>query len=307
MFLLEMLLFGFTTDETSGNIDRRLSAYLFLLSAEYSKYATYMEQIAHGFTAAQEITDGVALILKKGRFKEIARSLTKLAPFLGAASAVFEIFGLFGNSPEVEKLDQVIGMLNEGFKRMEERFDRIEKKFEDIEDLIKEQHFWTRLRKPMAELLNVQNLVDRYFLVTDPDDREQRRKDLEDEYKTVLDAINEIKKTFEGALVDPPLCKALTDFSKVNRKTVLFVSTDLFNRMIKGAGNFILIGKTLNRTDNDHDEREMVALIQEISEMIEACDESIEKEEWKKEWLTDLNDALVIKKTGISMRICMHM
>ena len=307
IFLYKLLVFGFTADEISGNIDRRLSACLLLISAEYSNYATHMKQVAHGFTAGKEITDGVAKVLEEGSWKKIEKIARNVAPFLGAAGAVFEIVGLFGNSPEVEKLDEVIGMLNEGFNRMEERFDRIEKRFEDIEDLIREQHFWTRLRKPMADLLNVQNLVDRYFLVTDPDDREQRRKDLEDEYKTVLDAINEIKKTFEGALVDPPLCKALTDFSKVNRRTVLFVSTDLFNRMIKGAGNFILIGKTLNRTDNDHDEREMVALIQEISEMIEACDESIEKEEWKKEWLTDLNDALVIKKTGISMRICMHM
>ena len=251
-----------------------------------------MEQIAHGFTAAQEITDGVALILKKGRFKEIARSLTKVVPFLGATSAVFEIFGLFGNSPEVEKLDQVIGMLNEGFNRMEHRFDRIEKRFEDLENTIKEQHFWTRLHDSMAHLIYAQQLVNRYFAVTKPNERAQRQKDLEKEYTNVYKAIITIKSTFDVTLGPHPLCKAVTDFSDVNRRTVLEVSTDLFNRIIKGAGNLILIGKALNRTDNEHDEKEMVDLIKETSEMIETCDENIEKEEWKKEWLTDLDDAL---------------
>ena len=266
-----------------------------------------MEQIAHGFTAAQEITDGVALILEKGRFKEIARSLTKLAPFLGASSAVFEIFGLFGNSPEVEKLDQVIGMLNEGFNRMEHRFDRIEKRFEDIENIIKGEHFWTRLRPSLEKLSNVQYRVDRYFEVTDPIHRAQRQGDLgKDEYDKILDAIIAIKDTFEGAHGTPPLCRAVTDFSKVNRRIILEVSTDLFNRMIKGAGNFILIGKTLNRTDNHHDEREMVALIKEISDKIEACDENIKDEEWKKEWVTDLDNALAgVEKKGKFMCICL--
>ena len=267
-----------------------LNIYCVFYLAEFSNYATHMEQVAHGLSAAKDITDGVAAILEKGKFKEISKSLTKLAPFLGAFGAVVNIIGLFGNSPEVERLNQVIEMLNRGFNRMEYRFDRIEQRFEDLENTIAQEHFWTRLHPRLEDLSNVQARVDRYFAVSDPAQREQRKQDLGDvEYDKVFDALIAIRDTFDGAHGRHPLCKLVTDFSDVNRRTVLEIATDLYNRMIKGALNFVLIGKTLNRADNKNDEKEMIDLLNEISRKIEACDRNIEYTEWKKEWKADLN------------------
>ena len=267
--------------------------------AEFSNYATHIEQVANGLSAAKDITDGVAVVLEKGRFEEFSKSLTKLAPFLGAFGAFLNIIGLFGNSPEVERLDQVIEMLNSGFQRMEYRFDRIEQRFEALENTIKQEHFWTRLRPRLEALSNVQARVERYFAVSDPAQRAQRKQDLgDDEYDKVFDAMIAIRDTFNGAHGSDPLCKLVTDFSDVNRRTVLEVATDLYNRMIKGALNLVLIGKTLNRADNKKDEKDMINLLRGIARKIEACDKNIEHTEWQKEWRADLDKLIGNQRKG---------
>ena len=178
-----------------------------------------MEQVALGYSAAQDIADGVSLILKKGKFDEMSKLLGKLAPFLGAYGAMVNIIGLFGDSPEVQRLDKIMEMLNDGFQRVEYRFDRIEESLKDLENTIKEEHFWTRLRNDLATLNNAQHRVSRYFSVTDPAVRKERQNDLDDaEHNDVFDALNNIKgKSFylcEGflfllfVLIYPALCSA---------------------------------------------------------------------------------------------------
>ena len=258
-----------------------------------------MEQVANGFEAAADITEGISGVISTGKFKRISGSISKLAPFLGAYGAVFNIIGLFGNSPEVERLDQVIGMLNEGFERVEYRFGRIENRIEALENTIKQQHFWTRLRPKLDDLSNVQERVNRSFSVSTPAERAQRLQDLgKDEYDKVLDAMIAIRDTFDGAHGSDPLCKLVTDISDVDRRAVLEVATDLYNRMIKGALNFVLIGKILKRADNKNDEKYMFDLLSKISRMIEECDANIENTEWKNEWIKDLDTAIGDQRAG---------
>ena len=259
-----------------------------------------MEQIAHGFSAARDITDGVAAIIETGQFSKFSKLLGKFAPFLGAYGAMFNIIGLFGNSPEVERLDQIIEILNEGFNRMEYRFDRIEQGFENLEDTIREEHFWTRLSPSLEKLSSAQERVTRYFKVTDPATRAVRQEDLDkDEYDKVFDALIAIRDTFEGSNGRDPLCELVTEYSDVDRRTVLRVATDLYNRMIVGAMNFVLIGKTLGRPDNDEDQEEMIQLLKDISKKINACDKDNKNNLWKKQWPKDLDIIIGDEKKGM--------
>ena len=162
-----------------------------------NNYATEMEQVALGYSAAQDIATGVSEIVKKGKFKDIAKALGKLAPFLGAYGAVVNIVGLFGESGEVQRLNKVMKMLNDGFDRIEYRFDKIEESLSNVENTVLKAHFWTRRQDDLNILHDAQTRVHRYFSTTDPDVREERREDLDEQLRQdLLDSLNRIKGKF---------------------------------------------------------------------------------------------------------------
>ena len=77
------------------------------------------------FGAAKGIADGLVKVFDKSTksmLKSLTSTLGKFAPFLGAFGAVASLFGFLGDSPEVQRLDEVIDMLNKGFKRIEVRY-----------------------------------------------------------------------------------------------------------------------------------------------------------------------------------------
>ena len=104
--------------------------------------------------------------------------------------------------------------------------------------------------------------------------------------------------TFDGKLGGGTLCNQVIEYSKVDRKTVREVSTDLYNRMIKGAINFVLIGKTLDRADNKQDEKDMTEMLKDVFDKIQACDAKIKSSEWLKQWRTDLDGIIGDEPAG---------
>ena len=265
------------------------------LSGEFSAQTDNLEAVALGFQGAEDVIESMTRVVDGktvSKITKIVKSLGKIAPLLGAGGAVFGIFAAFGDSPEEQMLEEVIGMLNEGFQRIEYRFDKIERSFKDLELVIAKQHFWTRLDGNLKDLSSAQRRVDAFFNVKGKDLREQRRKDLDkDQYNKVFDAMSAIKDTFEGKH-GKTLCKAMTDFSNGDRKTVLDVSTDLYNRMVKAALNHIIISKASNRIDTKNREKEMVKDLEDIAKRIQACDKEIEEKVWLKTWKSDLDKSI---------------
>ena len=92
-------------------------------------------------------------------------------------------------------------MVNKGFQRMEGRFDQIEYKLKDLENVVRIEHFWTRINPYLVDLTTVQQRVVDYYNVTKPVEREQRGKDLDDAYyDSTFRAIYAIAGSFEGRL-----------------------------------------------------------------------------------------------------------
>ena len=267
---------------------------LIFLLADFDNTATYMEQVANGFLAGQQVADGLNKVLEKSQdFKKFAGSIGKLAPFLGAVGPVLTLFSLFGNSPEVERLNLLLEMVNKGFQRMEGRFDQIEYKLKDLENVVRNEHFWTRLHPYLVDLTTVQQRVINYYKVTKPAEREQRRKDLgATYYDSTFRAIYAIAGSFEGKHRQNKLCDAVRDFTQVKRYEVLRVSTLLFNRMVTGAQHLVLIGELNKRKDVATTRKELMTLLRKIGNLIDTCDRDIATKRWLPQWRPDLDRAM---------------
>ena len=252
-----------------------------------------MQQVANGFLAGKEITAGISGVMESGKFSQFASKLNKLAPFLGAFGSMVSIVSLFGASEEEQRLEEVIKVLNAGFNRMEYRFDRIEDQLQNLERTITEEHFWTRLTSRLEDLNSVKQRVENFFAVSDPSVRAQRMKDLDStQYNKAFDAIYAIADTFDGKNTAQDLCETVSEFSSVDRKVVLNVAMDLYNRMVRGATDLLLIAKVLEREDQSTTQTEMVTLLKKIANDIGDCDAGIESTAWIGQWTVDMYDVL---------------
>ena len=236
---------------------------------------------------------------KKGKkLTKFLGKLGKLAPFLGALGAAASLIGLFGPSPEVQRLDHVIDLVNDGFQRMEKRFGKLEEKIANAEEAIKveitKNHFWTRVLPHMNKLSHAEEKVKRYFRVTGAA-RKSRKTDLGlDEYDNVHSAIHGIRDSFTGKH-RAKLCKDVRSFAAESKKMVLTISVDLFSRIIKGASYLDLIGTLLGRGDVDQTRKDMEKILITVWEEIEKCDTDIE-EGWMSQWRRDLKNEFLDKE-----------
>ena len=183
---------------------------------------------------------------------------------------------------------------------MEYRFDRIEDRLDDLEQTIKEEHFWTRLTPRMEDLNSVKQRVEDYFAVSDPKARAARERALDDkQYDKAYDGIYALRDTFEGANGRAPLCDQVKEFSEIDRRTVLNVGVDLYNRMIRGALDLVLIANILGKDDQHVTQGDMAELLERIGNVIETCDTEIATTEWKEEgengkrrWISEMEEIL---------------
>ena len=97
---------------------------------------------------------------------------------------------------------------------------------------------------------------------------------------------------FDGAFGHGTLCDQATKFSKVDRDTVIGVNTDLYNRMIKGAMNYMLIVKTLKKKSAEQDEKDLTKMLKDTLDIIQACDAKIKSSGWLKQWRSDLDSVI---------------
>ena len=139
------------------------------VAGEYNGLATDMEALAAGIDGGMDFLEGIAGVFKEG--SKIGRVLGKIAPFLGTFSAIADIVGFYGDSPEEVLLNQVIDMLNEGFKNVNERFDRLDVNFDQLKAVMEKESFWIRLNDMILDLNSVQARVDDYFDGLRPGDR----------------------------------------------------------------------------------------------------------------------------------------
>ena len=262
----------------------------------------HAEQVANGLSAASEMLNGVATILKDGKaHKTLFNLASKFAPFLGAYAPVVAIFGLFGSSPELQRLDHAIGLLNDGFRRMEYRFDSLEMSIEDLGKNIEKAHFWTRIKPGLQAFDSIDARVKDYFAVTNPTYRQQRAKFLDkQQYHKIYDAIDALNNDFIGKYPTGSICQEVTHFTSNDRRATVNIITDLYTRLMRGAMNLIFIKKILKHTDIPPTETEMKNMLVRIAGLVKECDRKIAEETWLTTWPGDLDSALKANddKTG---------
>ena len=206
--------------------------------------------MAHGLIAGKETLDAISKIKEltdTDTTKRMSKIIGAVAPFLGAFSAVAEIAGLFGDS-ELQKLDTVIDLINDGFSRMETRFDQLGGQIEDLKKAMKEQHFKTQVKPHLENLESVKQLVKEYFSAN-KNNRETRagRLDLSQWHKQ-NHALNALRAGFDG-VHDDSFCKRVTDFANADRRKVVNILVNLYSWMVKGTTDLILISSLLKDTD----------------------------------------------------------
>ena len=120
----------------------------FFFAESYSSTATEVAQAAHGLAAGSAMFQGISTVVGGGTAHisaKVFKTMANIAPFLGSLGSVLSIFGLFFDSPEVQRLDRLLNVVHEGFLLMETRFDGLDKKLKGIENTLNEQHFYTRI------------------------------------------------------------------------------------------------------------------------------------------------------------------
>ena len=265
-----------------------------LFLGDYNNFATETGKLAEGLGGGEGLLNGISGLLSGT--SRIGKALNKIAPFFGAFSAIAGIVGFYGDSGEVQRLDQVIEMLNEGFKGMNERFDRFETRVDQLEAVLKEESFWTRLNDKILDLVSVEDRVKDYFNGLSPANRAAALQRLDDdEYDKTYDAVSALHAYFGNSLPTRSICESVIDFSAVNRSKVMQISVDLYSRLLSGARNKVLISELRNYADKEEIKQKMIRWMTEVGQRIDACDADIRESRWIGQWKKDLLNEILSK------------
>ena len=195
------------------------------------------------------------------------------------------------SSQMAQQMKQIIEMLNEGFNEMRGRFDDIDNKIGDLEKRMEELDFWGSVKNQLDEISYTDGYIRRYFSTLSEDIRDQAAVDIKkrDALDDLQRAINALKNEFTGEHDGWSVCRDLTSFTRVNRRMVNQISVKIFNQLVRGARNAILMSQILNRTDTDMLEANYVKMLTDIGKSIDKCDGDIKKSGWLTQWHDDLN------------------
>ena len=258
-----------------------------------------MGRAASGLQAGMFFTNAIGNMLKKDKMSKALQSVTKamgsLGPALGGFAAILTMTGLFGPSEEVQRLNQLISMVNEGFKNMNGRFDELDKKFEDLANLIGKSAFYTKLNAHSLNLIVVKTKVALYFEENDHVKKAMSRKEItEDLWTQGYDAMIKLKAYFEGELGhSQSICKMVRDFTDQHRLQTLQTSLQIFNRMVQGARDLVLIKGILEGPDDaDFVKERMVKWLKQVGKKIDDCNEDIRENKWIGQWKLDVTTLL---------------
>merc|ERR1719494_318438 len=268
-------------------------------SKEYGHLRLNMGRAASGLQAGMFFTNAIGNILKKDKMSKALQSVTKamgsLGPALGGFAAILTMTGLFGPSEEVQRLNQLISMVNEGFKNMNGRFDELDKKFEDLANLIGKSTFYTKLNSHSLELIVVKTKVALYFEENDQVKKAVSRKDMTEALWTRgYDAMIKLKAYFESELGhSQSICKMVRDFTDQYRLQTLQISLQIFNRMVQGARDLVLIKGILEGPDDaDFVKERMVKWLKQVGKKIDDSNEDIRESKWIGQWKLDVTTLL---------------
>jgi len=197
----------------------------------------------------------------------------------------------------------LVSMVNDGFKNMNNRFDQLDKKFEDLDNLIGESAFYIKLNSYSLDLINVKTKVAFYFEENNQTVKEINKLDINEELWTKgYDALISLKAYFEGELGhSQSICKMVTDFTDNHRLKTMHTSLQIYNRMVRGARDLVLIKGTLAGSYGAEVIKDrMVKWLREVAEKIDECDEDIRKNKWLAQWKKDISTILTNTKHSSS-------
>jgi len=261
-------------------------------AAKYGDFALAAQVVGNGMTAAQqvfEVLSQIAEISKATNIKSLGKMAGPVGAAFGAFAAIVEIVALFGGS-ELQKLDTVIELLNDGFSRMEYRFDELGGRIDDLDKAMKEQFFWTRVQPKLEKLNSVKQRIKDYFKVSKPEVRALRASMLDkSQWQDQYDAFNALRAGFDGDKSTGSFCKELTVFTNTDRRKIVNILVNLYSRMVKGAMDLLLIGSILgHKEDIPLREKEYEEVLVRIANTIKDCDSAIETTKWLETWKGDL-------------------
>jgi len=260
----------------------------------YNTGRVNMQRVGHGLAAGEKLTAAISGSLKAGTFDKVAKSLGNFAPYLGAFSPAMALVSLFWASDESQRINDVMGVVNTGFRRLEGEFQKLEYKLSDLERTIVSEHRITRITSILKEFSVANELVENYWDAEKKKNIKTRKERLVDGnvYNTLQAAIIWLYDDFTGKYLSSALCDSLIETTNVDRRQVMDTVIDLYRRMIQAVSNLVVIGSLKELSDLPETIKKETGRLEEIAEVIKKCDMEIESNRWVKQWMKDLERIL---------------
>ena len=268
---------------------------------EYDQLNFDLLKTATGISAGSNLFAGISTFLGfegedglRAR-KGLSAFTSVLSSFMGSLGPIVDMFKYyFSSSQQSQQMKQLIELLDEGFNEMRGRFDDIDNQIGDLEKRMEELDFWGSVKNQLDEITHIDGYIKTYFSSLSKAIRDQAvadmiKYDLLDDLKR---AINALKNEFTGLHDGYSVCRDLTSFTGADRRLVNQVSIKIYNEMVKGARNAILMSQILDRAGIDKLEAEYVTMLTDIGKSIDDCDSEIKSKEWLTQWHDDLKKQL---------------
>merc|ERR550534_1743085 len=271
--------------------------------------ATRFQQVAHGLTAAGQVADGISKFMDAMEVpKALFQKLGAVGALFGAFSSMVSIIGLFGDSLEVQLLNKLLKTVNEGFDRMESRFDRVDDKLNRLVNQLHKDSFYEGVLPHVGKLQSLKINVEEYIQgfshcddATNCAHLNQKRQDLERyDYVELEESLNSIHRGFTGFIGQPPMCELMTKATEVDRLKVLEAGIELYQHLIRGVADLLMVGALQGRGDADMEKVKWTGIVKKIVAGMEKCDANIASTEWKNRqgdynqpiWMDDMDTAI---------------
>ena len=266
------------------------------IAAKYDSVASEMEKTAAGLALVQDFADGLKAF-------NLVASITRFSTFLGAFGALFSILSNFFDSIEVQKLDNLLKVVNKGFLRMESKLEGLEFRVEDVEHTIKREHFWTKLAPEIKKLHTVKERVLNVYNANSNMERKVAMTSLKSrkQFEKVFDAFLAIEGTFDGSFNGKTLCKTTMEFTKADLKRMRKIAMDLYIRLIQGASDLVVLEK-LQKVSGLQDE--VAKKLVKIYNLIQDCEEEVKTKAWKSQWKKDVERLLNLAEAKANTGRC---
>ena len=278
---------------------------LYLYLEEYDGLTTLMKQLSAGFSTGAKFTTGLKEIKdikmfskRKSFLSRHHKKFDKLTPAFGALLNIFALIGVMRDSPELQRIENLMKVINKGFMRLESKIDLIKNQLDSFEDEVKRQHFWTRMDPDLKKLYQAHARIQLYYSTTNNSLKAERLKYFDEkEYYEMYDVFLAIKGTFEGKVGRYSICDTLIEVTNTDLKRVLQISVELFIDVFRAAENLVrtrAIMGTFSGKDKMKNQYigDLATTLTSIQESIDNCEENIRSNRWKLQWQSEVKNYL---------------